>query len=85
MCRRLFFVFLSFFKENVCTQAKEGYDGIENNVRPRLAEETQLLGGFLLGFEVRELRFPRLDTRNIHRAQQEAKLSVCIFHFYFLE
>jgi regulator of protease activity HflC (stomatin/prohibitin superfamily) len=61
--------------EDCMKQAKEGYDGIENNVRPRLAEETQLLGGFLLGFEVRELRFPRLDSRNIHRAQQEAKLS----------
>ena len=61
--------------EDCMKQAKEGYDGIENNVRPRLAEETQLLGGFLLGFEVRELRFPRLDSRNVHRAQQEAKLS----------
>lgn len=61
--------------EDCMKQAKEGYDGIENNVRPRLAEETQLLGGYLLGFEVRELRFPRLDSRNIHRAQQEAKLS----------
>jgi hypothetical protein len=40
-----------------------------------LAAETQLLGGVLLGFEVRELRFPLLDARNVHRAQQEAKLS----------
>jgi len=57
-------------------QATKGYDGIEGVVRPRLAEETQLLGGILLGFEIRELRFPLLDLRNQNRAQQEAKLSV---------
>jgi len=33
------------------------------------------LGGTLLGFEIRELRFPLLDQRNLQRAQQEAKLS----------
>lgn len=61
--------------EDCANQATKGYDGIEGVVRPRLAEETQLLGGILLGFEIRELRFPLLDLRNQNRAQQEAKLS----------
>jgi len=61
--------------EDCAAQAKEGYDGIESTVRPRLAAETQQLGGVLLGFAVRELRFPLLETRNVHRAQQEGKLS----------
>lgn len=57
-----------------CTeQAGEGYEGIENRVRGPLSEETHLLGGLLLGFEIRELRFPLLERRNAARAEQEAR------------
>lgn len=57
-----------------CTeQAGEGYEGIENMIRGPLSDATQELGGLLLGFEIRELRFPLLEKRNASRAEQEAK------------
>jgi len=61
--------------EECAQQAGEGYEGIEKIVRRRLESETSKLGGRLLGFEIRELRFPLLETRNRERADKEAYLN----------
>lgn len=52
-------------------QASEGYEGIESSVVDRLRDETEKLGGRLLGFEIRMLTFPLLAARNLQRAQKE--------------
>ncbi|GAB5362073.1 hypothetical protein AAMO2058_000767200 [Amorphochlora amoebiformis] len=55
-------------------QQAEGYKDFESHVRPICEHEMAELGGELLGFEVRSVRFPLLEKRNTIRAQKEAKL-----------
>jgi hypothetical protein len=59
-------------------QASQGYDLLETSVIAALREEAGALGGKLIGFEIRSLRFPLLERRNQARAQQETKLSELI-------
>jgi regulator of protease activity HflC (stomatin/prohibitin superfamily) len=58
--------------EECMSQASAGYEGIESLVVSRLEEDVNHLGGKLLGFEIRELRFPLLERRNVERAEKEA-------------
>ena len=51
---------------------------------PKLEEETSTLGGELLGFEIRELRFPLLDRRHGELADQEAKHKVSTSNILFI-
>jgi len=52
-------------------QAANGFETIEKAVMDPLKDETGHLGGVLLGFEIRTLRFPFLDRRNKERADKE--------------
>jgi len=56
-------------------QATQGYENIEKQVRGGLEMQCRALGGVLLGFEIRSLRFPLLERRNLNRAMQEAKFN----------
>lgn len=56
-------------------QAENGFETIEKAVKEPLAEETQDLGGVLLGMEIRELTFPLLDRRNKDRAMKDARMN----------
>mmetsp|Transcript_11421 Transcript_11421/g.13622 ORF Transcript_11421/g.13622 Transcript_11421/m.13622 type:complete len:360 (+) Transcript_11421:861-1940(+) len=53
-------------------QQAEGYEKFEKLIRPVCETEMSNLGGKLLGFEVRSIRFPLLEKRNTIRAQKEA-------------
>lgn len=55
------------------SEAASGYEGIEKAVRSKLTDNVARLGGALLGFEIRELRFPLLERNNIERAEKEAQ------------
>lgn len=61
--------------EECMSQARQGYEGIEGAVKDKLREKTAELGGILLGFEIRELRFPLLEQRNAQRAEKESQMS----------
>jgi len=56
-------------------QATVGYEMIETAVVDRLRSECQALGGVLVGFEIRSLRFPLLEERNKVRAARETEMS----------
>lgn len=60
--------------EECRAQQSEGYTAFERLIRPILEKEMSLLGGKLLGFEMRSIRFPLLEQRNAIRAQKEAKM-----------
>lgn len=58
--------------EECRSQAQLGYETIEKAVKETLEEETETLGGKLLSFEIRQLRFPLLEKRNDNIAHQKA-------------
>jgi len=61
--------------EECMSQASAGFEGIEASVVTKLSHNVKNLGGKLLGFEIRELRFPLLELRNKERATKEAEMN----------
>lgn len=61
--------------EECASQAAAGYDGVEGSVNDALEQAVRSLGGKLLGFEIRELKFPQLDQYNKDLANREAENS----------
>jgi len=60
--------------EDCRTEAGRGFQGFETKIKPKLISHISSLGGLLLGFEIREVRFPLLEERNKVRAEKEAKM-----------
>mmetsp|Transcript_13101 Transcript_13101/g.19606 ORF Transcript_13101/g.19606 Transcript_13101/m.19606 type:complete len:660 (-) Transcript_13101:223-2202(-) len=60
--------------EDCRTEAGRGFQGFETKIKPKLTSHIASLGGKLLGFEIREVRFPLLEERNKVRAEKEAKM-----------
>ncbi|GAB5362074.1 hypothetical protein AAMO2058_000767300 [Amorphochlora amoebiformis] len=55
-------------------EAGKGFTSFERKIKPALEKHIESLGGCLLGFEIRALRFPLLEERNKIRAEKEAKM-----------
>jgi len=59
--------------EDCRIEAGNGFQGFETKMKPKLVAHINSLGGFMLGFEVREVRFPLLEQHNKIRAKKEAE------------
>mmetsp|Transcript_6698 Transcript_6698/g.9471 ORF Transcript_6698/g.9471 Transcript_6698/m.9471 type:complete len:551 (-) Transcript_6698:175-1827(-) len=64
--------------EHCMIEAGRGFSGFEKVMRPRLQKHIESLGGTLLGFEIRDIRFPLLHSRNKDRAKKEAQVQETI-------
>jgi len=60
--------------EQCMSEAGRGFTSFEKSMKPKLRFQIESLGGKLLGFEIRDLRFPLISARNKIRAEKEAKM-----------